>query len=136
MGSAKHFYEPHPRKDGFSMKVFCEYCGRVFWESSSKAVLYKRHFCDKGCYSKFRKELLPKEEHNHYGKGMPKAEVEKRLRARAKVGHAIRDRRLVPLPCEICGDEMSEAHHNDYNKPLEVSWLCYKHHKEIHNEKS
>ncbi len=31
-------------------------------------------------------------------------------------------------PCEICGSRSSEAHHEDYNKPLEVRWLCKQHH--------
>lgn len=35
-------------------------------------------------------------------------------------------------PCEICGGKNVQAHHNDYNKPLEVRWLCTKHHREWH----
>lgn len=30
--------------------------------------------------------------------------------------------------CSICGNEDVEAHHEDYSKPLEVVWLCKKHH--------
>ena len=36
-------------------------------------------------------------------------------------------------PCNICGKESEEAHHKDYNKPLEVIWLCRKCHLELHN---
>lgn len=36
------------------------------------------------------------------------------------------------LPCSICGDINSEAHHPNYQKALKVIWLCDKHHKEIH----
>lgn len=35
--------------------------------------------------------------------------------------------------CEVCGELEVQGHHNDYNKPLEVRWLCKKHHKELHN---
>ena len=52
--------------------------------------------------------------------------------ARNAVGNAIRDGRLTRLPCEVCGDAKSEAHHDDYSKPLDVRWLCRDHHKEHH----
>lgn len=41
-------------------------------------------------------------------------------------------RKLAREPCEICGDVVAQAHHDDYNKPLEVRWLCVKHHREWH----
>lgn len=31
-------------------------------------------------------------------------------------------------PCAVCGEESVEAHHEDYSKPLEVVWLCRRHH--------
>lgn len=49
--------------------------------------------------------------------------------------NAIRDGRLIPGPCRVCGTtERIEAHHNDYTKPLEVDWLCVRHHMEIHGK--
>ena len=38
-------------------------------------------------------------------------------------------------PCEICGDLKVHAHHEDYNKPFNVIWLCKKHHAELHRKK-
>lgn len=48
--------------------------------------------------------------------------------ARTAVGNAIRAGRLVRKPCEVCGIMQSEAHHEDYSKPLDVRWLCRVHH--------
>jgi hypothetical protein len=43
---------------------------------------------------------------------------------------AKRNKTLIPKPCEVCGLEKSEAHHENYSKPLEINWLCKKHHAE------
>ena len=52
--------------------------------------------------------------------------------ASLKVSNAIIAGNLVKQPCEICGAEPAQAHHDDYNKPLDVRWLCKKHHTEWH----
>jgi hypothetical protein len=48
--------------------------------------------------------------------------------AHAAVTRAIRSGRLVRKPCEACGCETVDAHHDDYSQPLAVRWLCRKHH--------
>ncbi|HEY4831966.1 MAG TPA: hypothetical protein VIH61_05330 [Waddliaceae bacterium] len=60
--------------------------------------------------------------------------AEKRA-AHVITGNAIRDGRLIPKPCEVCGKKKVDAHHDDYAKPLEVRWLCKKHHAEYHVQK-
>ena len=35
--------------------------------------------------------------------------------------------------CCKCG-EKAEAHHEDYSNPLQVTWLCRKHHRELHKK--
>jgi hypothetical protein len=50
-------------------------------------------------------------------------------------GNAIRNGRLLRQPCEVCGEtESVQAHHDDYSKPLDVRWLCFKHHMEHHGK--
>lgn len=62
------------------------------------------------------------------------ANPEKR-RAHIAVGNAVRDGRLVKMPCEICGTtENVDAHHEDYSKPLCVRWFCHVHHFEFAHE--
>ena len=39
---------------------------------------------------------------------------------------------LVQGVCVVCGSEKTVAHHEDYSKPLDVVWLCRKHHRHVH----
>lgn len=54
-------------------------------------------------------------------------------RARNKISNAIKNGKLQKQGCRICGEE-AQAHHEDYSKPLEVDWLCFKHHREEHGQ--
>jgi hypothetical protein len=49
--------------------------------------------------------------------------------------NAIKKGLLVKQPCRICGKLKAEAHHEDYHSPLIVDWLCFKCHRELHQER-
>jgi hypothetical protein len=51
--------------------------------------------------------------------------------AQYMLGNAVRDGRIIPLPCFICGKK-AEAHHPDYSQWADVIWLCSTHHKQAH----
>lgn len=54
-------------------------------------------------------------------------------KAQCIVSNYIRDGKLFKKPCVFCGAlDKVEAHHTDYLKPLDVIWLCEKHHADIH----
>ncbi|MEQ1945174.1 hypothetical protein ABMA32_22405 [Mesorhizobium sp. VNQ89] len=52
--------------------------------------------------------------------------AQRALRSALKMGM------LHPEPCCVCGVEPAEAHHPDYDRPMDVVWLCRKHHKAEH----
>lgn len=55
----------------------------------------------------------------------------KRQNAHSILNREVRKGRIIPQPCFICG-EKAEAHHPDYDRPLDVVWLCPTHHKQAH----
>ena len=55
-----------------------------------------------------------------------------RYKATNKVNNALRDGKLQKLPCFCCGNLKVTAHHVAYDLPLDVVWLCQRHHKELH----
>jgi len=61
-------------------------------------------------------------------------ENKKKSRCHDLVAYAVRIGSLVRKPCEICGEGRSVAHHDDYDKPLDVRWLCDSHHRYWHSE--
>jgi len=55
-----------------------------------------------------------------------------RYKIRQATRYAIRRGYIIQKPCEVCGEIKVEAHHDDYNKPFDVRFLCQKHHLEHH----
>jgi hypothetical protein len=86
-----------------------------------------------------KKDPLKRYETNRRARRRHEAKYPEKAAARDAVQRAVRAGRLLRQPCEVCGakhgvtradgtKEKVEAHHDDYTKPLEVRWLCVKHH--------
>jgi len=58
----------------------------------------------------------------------------RRMKCHNAVTRAIRSGKLVRQPCVRCEEVKSLAHHEDYDKPLDVVWLCQPCHKQRHKE--
>lgn len=93
-----------------------------------------RVLCRKRSYERRKKSQKYKDQHN---KSNRKYYYENPLKtkARMKFAYEFRNGNIKKKPCNVCGDKETEAHHEDYNYPLDVIWLCDKHHKEIHVKK-
>jgi len=59
-------------------------------------------------------------------------EYRRKKTARIKVKTAITRGNLTRQACEVCAAWPAEAHHDDYDRPLDVRWLCATHHREHH----
>ena len=56
-------------------------------------------------------------------------------RAHRRVAYAVKTGKLIRQPCESCGaTERVHAHHDDYDRPLDVRWLCRKCHGREHRK--
>ena len=91
-------------------------CGNEFASYSSYQCV--------DCYRKYREE---KRQDPECRERTFKTDV--RLFTRKCIASGI----LTKECCKVCGtNEDIEAHHEDYTKPLEIIWLCRKHHREHH----
>jgi len=57
-----------------------------------------------------------------------------KVSARKQVQYAVRSGRLERQPCSVCQALGAHGHHEDYGRPLEVTWLCTGCHARLHRE--
>ena len=56
-------------------------------------------------------------------------------RARRMLNYHLRAGNITRQPCEVCGSiDGIEAHHDDYSRPLNIRWLCFRHHRMEHGQ--
>lgn len=119
--------------------VVCSGCDVEFYAPVKEINRGGGKFCSRNCQRAHQARInsknsitgiTPKQRYENY-----KNAVDKNiLVAHTKVETAILNGTLVRQPCEVCGKERVDAHHDDYSKPLEVRWLCRGHHMEHHRK--
>ena len=58
-----------------------------------------------------------------------------KLRAPDKLRHRVQDGTVIRQPCVSCGAPNAEGHHEDYSRPLDVTWLCGQCHIDLHRRR-
>lgn len=133
----------------------CFKCGGIkklddFYRHSAMAdgLLGKCKECTKSDVRKHRSKNIEKiREYDRQRAKLPKrkkamAVIGKRWRKQDKrrnkchnaVSRAIKAGQMVVMNCERCGSTKAVAHHDSYDRPLSVKWLCAVHHSERHKE--
>lgn len=57
-----------------------------------------------------------------------------KYKARYKLQNAIKSGKIKRMPCSVCNNSPTHAHHLDYRSPFKVVWLCKGHHFQEHNK--
>lgn len=116
--------------------VNCKACGALFRAYNYELQKGWGVFCSRRCSNSgvFNPNYKGGLKSNYEYKKAAIAKNPLRFRVEQRVRYAIKTGRLTRLPCGVCGNPKSEAHHEDYSKPLDVVWLCRKHHIERHTQ--
>ena len=153
-GEAKPLTDYHKAPKGkYGCKSVCKVCcaeikkayrllnremetlSRLVYNSSSAGRLARERYESSAKGKAVRKEARQRRASTPEGKAANLRKLSKfpeRTRTRSMVANALKTDKLTRLPCEVCGNPKSEAHHCDYTKPLDVMWLCRTHHTEWH----
>ncbi len=125
----------------------CRYCEHPFTATLNAVKRGKGNYCSPACGrhapKPSREQSGPNnpnwkggisQDHYHY----KQLQVERHpelVRAHALVHRAKDAGDLIPQPCEVCkSTDDIHAHHADYTRPLDVTWLCPTHHRMAHGK--
>lgn len=115
----------------------CTKCKRELPLSEFHADKRRKHGAGsecRDCKKKYRQEntdklMIAQKERNIRNK----KEISPKRKAWNALYYALKTGEITKSDiCEICGStENIQGHHKDYNKPLEVTWVCQKCHVEL-----
>lgn len=110
-----------------------KYCSRKCSYEFNSEVDYHRNWRqnnpDRARETSRKHRAANADKRNEYNKQWRKDNPDKAL-----AHNAVRKARkegLVNQACQVCGGK-AQGHHEDYSKPLELTWLCPSHHQERH----
>jgi hypothetical protein len=118
------FYKHAQMGDGHLNK--CKDCTKKDVKESRLAKIDYYRSYDKMRASMPHRRALAKRVQDEWKKTHPI-----RRAANVALGNAVRSGKVKKQPCWVCGDK-ALAHHPDYDRPLDVVWLCQAHHKQTH----
>ena len=111
----------------------CHWCGTHFETWKAWLRRGRGRFCSDTCKGKYGRSLQDQTGKNNNAWKHGQARSPARRRAWNAVAKAKAKGRLKAGSCAVCGATASvHAHHPNYDKPLEIVWLCRAHHDAEH----
>ncbi|KKN08162.1 hypothetical protein LCGC14_1059390 [marine sediment metagenome] len=116
------------------ISALCEQCNAEFL--AFKYDVEKKgggRFCSRICRNRFNGINTSNIQTSIEGPKPSESKIAKQ--AQGAVNRGLKSGSLKKKPCEKCGKENVDAHHPNYSKPLDVIWLCRRHHQMEHGAK-
>jgi hypothetical protein len=122
----KNFHKDNRRKDG--LQTSCKDCkkklAKVYYMNNRDKHIESR----KKYYNSEKGKITALRNYNKMRLKFPE-----KTRARRILNKEIDKGNLFKRnSCEICHNSPTHGHHEDYNKPLEIIWLCQRCHYLLH----
>jgi len=110
----------------------CKECYKGWWDKNKHRFFKKMQEYSKDYYKKNKKRIIARctkyyKERIKTDLGRKKINAVRLVRYHKMVGNL-----PTGMACSKCGKPKAEAHHEDYDKPLEVIWLCSSCHRRKH----
>jgi hypothetical protein len=125
--STDEFYKVKNRPNGTGICSHCKKCQNIMtaeWERKNRKQNYDRHQRYRIAHMKLYSNSVKQWRIRNKNK----------LMAHRIVRNAIRRKDLIRGSCSICGLPNAHAHHESYEEPLKITWLCRKHHLMRHRK--
>lgn len=134
--TSEFFHRNRRTRDGIAHR--CKVCANIYKRFHAKsdrarAARARYKISARALFNKWSKEY--RERHPESVKQtLRKYNSNNKLKrsARTSVSNAIRDGKITRGHCSVCGCAKAEAHHDNYSQPLNIRWLCKRHHEELH----
>ena len=121
------FYKHNQMADGFLSK--CKSCTKLDANKHRADNLEKVRE-----YDRERSKYPHRVELHREQTKMWRSADKRRAKCHRAVAYAIKTGKLTRVPCVRCEEVKSLAHHENYDEPLNVVWLCQPCHKQRHKE--
>jgi hypothetical protein len=111
--------------------LLCENKGKVRPTINGSLTICNEHF---GLLERLQKQYEKRNEVRARVKKTQEYHKERFIKKRARYATnlMIKAGGIMKRPCEVCGKEKVDVHHDDYSDPERVRFLCRKHHAEHH----